>query len=648
MVALAAPLCAQQPATISGRVSSSVGGAPLASVEIRIDSLALSVLSRDDGAYAILVPGARVNGQTVTVVARLFGYRPESVTVTLGAGAVLTEDFRLPPNPLQLDQLVVTGPGTVSEVEKLGHARAHIDSTVVMGSDEPNLIEALAGKLPNVHVTAQSGDPGASSFIQIRGPNTIEGEGEPLIVVDGVPVNNATQVLNPIVGAPSNDVGGVEETNRAADINPNDIASIEVLPGASAAAIYGARAGQGVILITTKGGQPGPTQTTFRTSIETENATQGPALQTEYGQGTGGVSVTPCALGSGCVQTDGSWGTALPPGTPTYDHYGDLFKTGFLSDNDVTVSGGDDRTTFYLDGEYLHNNGDMVGPNDNWQRTSLRLAGTERIASNFTLGANVDYADTRGSYNQTGSDQSGILLGSLRTPPEFNDEAYIDPLTGTQRSFIYPDPAAGSETLGRGYDNPFFALNNDQATTWVGRVFGNLHATYLPASWLQIQEVAGADYSDDQRLEALALSSTSFPTGDVTEADYKSTEIDETLTATGTYTVSPSFGGTVTFGQSLSSRSEHELANQGYELLAPAPFTLQNTSVLNLPANDSVAYIFDNGYFGQTTVDLWKQLFLSAGIRNDGSSTFGVVRASRLVSESERGVGIRERAWGRE
>ncbi|HXQ28274.1 MAG TPA: SusC/RagA family TonB-linked outer membrane protein [Gemmatimonadales bacterium] len=628
LVSLTSMAHAQQPVTITGRVSSE-GGTPLPYADVRIPSLALSALSRDAGVYAILVPGARVTGQQVMLVARLLGYKPESVSVTLTPGATVTQDFTLVANPLQLGEVVVTGAGTVSEAEKLGNVRNTVDSSQIIRSDESNIIEALAGKAPNVQVTSQAGDAGASSFIQIRGANTINGDGQPLIVVDGVPVDNSTQVLNPTLGNPSNNVGSTVESNRGADINPYDIASIEILKGASAAAIYGARAGQGVILITTKSGQAGPTQTTFRTEVQSNNVTQGPALQTTYGQGSEGVSVTPCAAGSGCRQTSGSWGAALAPGTPTYDHFSELFRAGFVTDNDLTVSGGDDRTTFYLDGEYLHNNGDIVGPNNHWQRSSVRLKGTERVLSNLTLGGNVAYADTRGAYVERGSNVSGLLLGSLRSPPEFNDANYLDPLTGTQRSFRYPDPALGSNVLTRGYDNPFFVLNDDQADSRVGRVFGNVNASYLPFSWLNVADVVGVDYSNDERVEALAQSSSAFPGGQVTSADYKHLGIDQTLTATATYSVSPQFGGTLTFGQNLSSRSVRVLADLGQTLIAPSPFTLQNTTTISLPANDSVAFVHDEAFFGQSTFDLWNQLYLTAGMRNDGSSTFGSANPRR-------------------
>src|SRR5207249_8429135 len=188
-------------------------GQPLGQVGVAIPSMGLGALSKDDGRYAFVVPGARVSGQAVTLVARRLGYKSLSAQVTLSPGGA-THDFTLASNPLQLGEVVVTGAGTVTEVEKLGIARHHVDSTLILRSDEMNVVEALAGKVPNVEVVSQAGDAGASSFIRMRGASTINGSGQPLIVVDGVPVDNSTTVT----GGTGNNVAGTISTNRGADI----------------------------------------------------------------------------------------------------------------------------------------------------------------------------------------------------------------------------------------------------------------------------------------------------------------------------------------------------------------------------------------------------------------------------------------------
>jgi len=624
----AASARAQEPVTLTGTAKSDAGQ-PLAQVQVSIPSLGLGALTKDDGRYTVLVPGVRVSGQAVALVARRLGYKSQSAQITLTPGAQ-THDFTLAANPLQLGEIVVTGAGTVTQAEKLGNVRNQVDSSLIQRSDELNFIEALAGKAPNVQVVSAAGDPGSSSFIQIRGTNTINGSGQPLIVVDGSPLDNSTIVTGGLVNNNGSNTasGGTIASNRAVDVNPADIANVEILKGASAAAIYGARAGQGVVLITTKSGQAGPTRTTFRSEILVNNATDGPALQTTYGQGTGNAPPAgttgepPVCLVRGCRLTSGSWGPALPAGTPVYDHFKDLFVTGFISDNNLTVSGGDEKTLFFISGEYLYNRGDMSGPNNHFQRATVRLKASQRLLGNLTLSGNFSYADTRGAFIQRGSNISGLLLGSLRTPPEFNNWPYLDPATGLQRSYRYPFPDFGSAIASRGYDNPFFVLNSDDATGRVGRVYGNVNVNYLPLAWLKIEEVLGVDYFNDERLEGLAQSSSTAPLGVVTEADYKHLQIDHNLTATASYTVSPTFSGTVSLGQGLNSRTHRQIEQIGNNLIAPTPFNLQNVVFLN-PANDSASFIHTQSFFGQATADLYNQLYLTAAVRNDGSSTFG-------------------------
>ena len=162
---------AQQPVTLTGKVTSEQG-TPLASAGVIIEQLGAGAVTRPDGTYTILIPGARVPSGPVTVTARLVGYKARSAQVDLSSGSA-AQDFSLADNPLQLGELVVTGAGTVSEVEKLGTGRSAIDSLSIVRSAEPNVVNALAAKAPNVTITSSSGDPGASASILIRGQTTI-------------------------------------------------------------------------------------------------------------------------------------------------------------------------------------------------------------------------------------------------------------------------------------------------------------------------------------------------------------------------------------------------------------------------------------------------------------------------------------------
>jgi TonB-linked SusC/RagA family outer membrane protein len=622
------PAQPQRPTTLTGKVVSPTG-APLGAASILIQQLNLGTVTRSDGSYSIVVPGGRVPAGPVAVTARLLGFKPTTARLTL-AGGVTRQDFTLAENPLRLGEIVVTGAGTVSEAEKLGTGRSYVDSTTVTRSNESNIVNALAAKAPNVNVTSSAGDPGASSQIQIRGTTTITAsDGQPLLVVDGVPVDNSINYNNPVSSALN---ASAAPSNRAVDLNPDDIANIEILKGAASGAIYGSRAGQGVILISTKHGTAGPTRYSLRSSISLDQHTQLPEFQTKYGLGTGGI--TPACVPGGAINCSvsfaeaGSWGPALAAETPVYDHSSEMFQNGYTTDNTLTISGGNERTTFYLSGGYNYDRGIVVGPNNHFRRIAVRFNGSQRIFDNLRVGANVSYTASNGGFLVTRNSTEGLLLGAWRTPPEFNNENYLDPVFHLHRSFRFPNPGPGSEQLGRFYDNPFFSAFENVAQSNVGRTIGNINGEYGPLRWLKFNYTLGLDYANDERTQGWpwqTSNSTVVGTngvGGVNAGYIRTTQIDHNLTATATYKVSPAFSGTVTLGQNLNSQSFQSRQTLGTGLIAPQPFNLSNTSN-QLPPYDYKQTVRLESYFGQVTADLWNQLFLTAALRNDGASTFG-------------------------
>ncbi|MDQ2766579.1 MAG: TonB-dependent receptor plug domain-containing protein, partial [Gemmatimonadota bacterium] len=414
---------------ISGRVTSQAG-APLASASVLVEGMGVGTITRDDGRYSFIVPAARAHGQQAQLTAKLIGYKAKSATIAL-AGTV-NQDFVLESNPLQLGVVIVTGAGTTSAVEKLGNVINSVDSSSIQRSNESqNVVSALAGQAPNVVVNTQGGDPGSSAFILIRGAKSLQGTNQPLFVVDGSPVDNTTEST----------MGGDASTstqNRAADINPNDIESIQILKGAAAGAIYGARAANGVVLITTKAGHPGATRYSLHSVTSFDKVSKDYPLQTTYGQGSFGFSAhcftggaynsgvvddnlpdcTPVAPsrrnGTGSTGSSRSWGPALDPGTPVFDHATEIFDTGRTFDNTLQMSGGSDRTTFFLSAGSTNQSGVIVGPNNRYDRETVRLKATHQLFANLNLNGNLSYTDGRGNYVQKGSNTSGLLLGALR------------------------------------------------------------------------------------------------------------------------------------------------------------------------------------------------------------------------------------------
>jgi TonB-linked SusC/RagA family outer membrane protein len=611
-------LSAQEPATLSGIVTTTTG-APLSGAEVRIPAFGIGTTARGDGSYVIALP-ADSTPRNVTVTARLIGYERSSVDLNLGGGS-LTRDFVLALNPFQLGELVVTGPGTATEVEKLGTVRDRIDSSSIMRSNEQNLVTALTAKAPGVVITSVSGDPAASAYIQIRGLTSIESSsGQPLFVIDGVPADNSTL-------ADGTNHGATFDINRIGDFNPADIENIEVLKGAAAGAIYGSRAGQGVILITTKKGRPGQIRSSLRSSWSLDQHTQLPKLQQEYGLGSGGIA-DPCVPSSdpallNCdVQFTRSYGPRLPPGTPVYDHTDEIFQTGWTNDNALSISGGSERTQFYLSGEYSYRRGIVVGDQNHFRRIAVRVNASQQVTPRLKLGANVAYSDANAGYVQTRNSTAAVLLGAWRTPAEFNNLPYLDPVFGLHRSYRFPNPGPGSERVSRGYENPLFAANEAPASDKVSRTFGGLDADWTPIDWLRVHETLGLDHYTDEGFKGWPWTSSEFAEGAVSAGNLKNEQIDHNLTATVSYNVSPKWSGSITVGQNLNWQSRRLIGAFAVGLLTPQPFTFGNTADV-VGGDNSLQKVRLESYFAQVTADLGGRISLTAAVRNDGGSTFG-------------------------
>jgi TonB-linked SusC/RagA family outer membrane protein len=615
LVVLPGTIAAQEATTVTGRVTNETG-APLVGASVSLSGVGLGAMTREDGSYSFVVPANRASGQTATLMARRVGYTPSSVQIALRGGTV-TQNFTLTQSPLRLQEVVVTGAGTTQMRERLGNVINSVDSATIRRAAEPqNIVAALAAKAPNVEVRTQSGEPGSSASIKIRGATSVVGTNQPLFVIDNQPIDNTT-ISNEITTFPGS--SGTVQQNRAADINPNDIESIEILKGAAASAIYGARAANGVILITTKRGVPGITRYTLSSTTTFDDVIKTMPLQQTFGQGSNGVAAV-CG-GPNCNITNLTWGPALPAGTPTFNHAKEIYHTGLTTDNNLSVSGGNNRTTFFLSGGLTNQKGVIQGPNNSYDRTSIRLKATHQLINNLTLGGNFSYVDARGQYVQKGSNTSGLLLGALRTPPEFNNREYLDPVSGLHRSYRFPQPDATSLRVGRGYDNPFFVLSNPGNKSELGRFIGNVSADYVPTGWLSFRYTLGADDYSDSRVQALPLTSSDNPEGAVTRFTITNLEIDHNLTATLQRDFTPTINARLILGQNLNARRNRQVWITGQQLIAPTPLALQNTVTWTPTEVKSVQHV--EAYFAQAEADLYNQVFVTLGIRNDGFSTFG-------------------------
>lgn len=599
-----------QAATLTGKVTSDKG-TPVQYASVAIVALGIGTQTDASGQYSVLIPAARLNGRAVQVEARAIGYKRMFQTVTL-SGGTLRADFVLATNPLQLGEIIVTGSGTSNVREKLGTVVSTVRGEDIKKASEVNIVNALAAKAPGVEVTSQSGDPGAGSGIVIRGFGTVQGNGQPLFVVDGMPIDNSTTVTD------ASDTG-FGYTNRAADINPADVESVEILKGAAASALYGIRGANGVVLITTKSGKAGATRYSLQSTSTLDEVNRVIPLQRAFGRGTNGTTPSCVAnpVPDGVCQLR-SWGPALAAGTPTYDHFREVFGNGTQLDNVLQVSGGDANRTFLLSLGNLNQNGIARGPNSQFNRTTVRLRATQALGSKLKLGGNFAYTDIGMRAIQKGNNLNGLLLGATRQPPEFNPFPYIT-ATGLQRAWSVPNPV--SPGVAPIFDSPLWTLNEHRNTSDVGRTIGNISLEYNPFAWAAVNYTLGADYGLEKRVEGLPPgSSGDATTGQLWESSILNTVLDHNLVATLSHTFNQSMNGRLVLGQNLNSTRTRLQQNKGVGYIAPGLFTLNNIVSTNITPQNFDQQVNIAGYFAQTDFEFWDQLYIAAGVRADQTS----------------------------
>jgi TonB-linked SusC/RagA family outer membrane protein len=421
VLGLVPAVAAAQGTTISGEVTGT-GGAPVVGVSVSIPTLRVGGFTDDQGRYTFTVPES-ANGTSVTVMARRLGFQPASAQVTL-AGAPIVQNFSLSAAATQLQGVVVTALGITREKSTLGTAQQQVTASELNETRAQNVVQQIQGKVSGIQITAP-GTQGGSTNIIIRGQNSITGNNQPLFVVDGVPVSNANRggsAFNLADGSDSFDYG-----NALNDINPDDIASLSVLKGPNAAALYGSRAANGVILITTrKGGNTGGRMATdINTNLTFERPAILPDFQDLYGQGSGGnFSWLDGNYGGVNDGTDESWGPRMDgrlicqfnsPGagtdncTPTPwiahpDNVESFLRTGVTSAMTVGVSGGTERVSGRL--SMGADNITGIFPNNDFQRRTASLSGTFKASSKLSADGTVQYIRNSGR-NRPGTGYSG-------------------------------------------------------------------------------------------------------------------------------------------------------------------------------------------------------------------------------------------------
>lgn len=617
MALLPAWAAAQEAATISGRVTSE-GGLPLANASVFLEGMNIGTLTKEGGIYSFTVPAASANGQQATLTARLIGYKPISAEVTLSPGTI-THDFSLPANAVQLEGMVVTALGISREKRSLGVAQQSVNAEELTTAREPNIVNALAGKVAGVNVT-NAGPTGGSSRLVIRGANSIAGNNQPLFVVDGIPIDNSAPDLGGF--------GGFDYGNTAQDINPNNIESISILKGANAAALYGSRAANGAVVITTKNGKGSQgLGITASQNLTFETPLRLPEFQNKYGQGSGGRYEYGDGRGGGISDNvNRSWGPPLDgrlikqwwsngepaPWLPHPDRVRDFFQTGRTSTTNAAISAANERADVRLGVTNLDIKG--ILPTNTINRLNTSLNAGASVNEKLDVRASLQYLRSEGHNRPgTGYDNQNVLQNMFWSGRQL-DNARL-------RNYMHPDgtQASPSHTT---VDNPFWVLYMNENNDSRDRVIGVGTISYDFTDWLSATVRSGTDWYRDWRKEQYAdgMIGIDYSGGAFFESLRYNRETNTDFLVTAERNVLDKLGVTVNVGGNRRVNHFRVNRNGTPHLVIPGTYNIENSAVTPEVSQEE-RNRQTNSLYGQAQFAWNNYLFVDVTGRNDWSST---------------------------
>jgi len=629
--------------TIQGTVTD-INGNALAGANVLIDGTSVGAAAAADGSYRIDIGPGTIGGQTVALIASYIGHSSQTVNVDVPTSGSVTQNFSLAVDAIGLKAISVTALGFETNRDKQGSTSVSVTPADMTRSGEALIMNSLAAKASNVIVNAVSGDPGSGSSIRIRGNNTISGTSQPLIIVDGMPINNSQIYGN------SSRFGGVTQQSRMNDINSNDIKSVEILKGASAAALWGSRAANGVIVIQTKDGVAGRMKMSYRHTSSFDEIHERIPAQTTYGQGRNGVWTTHAeswgdkiadrAGGADTynkdkayfVSEDGSFTQYTITSKNSKDTFVDknfnqIFGTGKLLQDDFQVSGGDLNKTYLFSYSRLRQDG-MI-KNSYYDRDNVRLNTTFRLSDNVSMSSKVGYTYSNSNRIQRGSNVSGLMLGLLRTAPDFDNTHYKGTYIsgGTQytgRHRAYRRYLGGSSTNPI-YNNPNWTVNEQKNETRVNRLIMSNEMNLTPFAGTELVLRGGLDQFTDNRegfyppgTGGSARNAGSFDMARITN---KETNYD--VIARQNVELGSNMSMVVTGGWNLNDRAYSRSSSfiDGFLVNTDKWTTNVNTAAEASSVSNGRLYIRSTRAYGLLSLDALDQIFVNISMANETHST---------------------------
>ena len=668
MLLLACATLQAQDKTVTGKVTGDDGN-PIFGATIAVKGTTIGTISGENGAYTIKVPERVAND---SLVFSFLGYQDQVQSM---AGRT-TIDVVMQQADLQVEEVVVTALGISREKKALGYAVTDVDGEELSKSRGglSNPVNALQGKVAGLQITSGAGSMGGSSKVIIRGNNSLSGSNQPLFVVDGVPIEGKDyNDLNTQRGG-----GGYDYGNLIQDINPDDIENISVLKGASASALYGSRAANGVIMITTKKGKKNQgLNVDFSSTFGLEIVTKLPKLQNEYGGGYGYVPLgdeeddfIPVEINGKSYQavdyaTDESWGPKFDgrqvlswydlakweangkQGNPTtspweksHSDYRDFFEIGISQTTNVAITQSVANSNFRI--SYTNSTIDGYIPNSSLVKNVLNANGSiSSLDKKFTVFTTVNYLNNRAKGRlESGYGDNNVMVkftqwGQRQLNMDELEEYYVMP-DGTQATW---NRTSWNDPTPQYSNNPYWSCYKDYENDERNRVYGNIGVSYKILPFLKAQYKANLDFFSDKRYEHKAIGSQVQPK--YLEANRQNYEINHEFMISynqtfGDFGVSSFVGANI-----MKNRYELEYGETVGGLAIPDFYNLAN-SISAANAFNTRQEKGINSLFGDVTLSWKNMIYLEGTVRGDKSSALPVdnnvyvypsVTASFLFSE---------------
>lgn len=586
---------------ITGTVIDNQGN-PLANVAVTVKGTTTGTTTKDDGSFTLTVDKANPE-----LVVSAINFAKEEITV----GSQSSVSVVLKPVTADLSEVVVTALGIKREKKSLGYAVQEIKGDALADTKEPNLANSLSGKVAGLQVVRSSNGPAGSSKIVLRGYNSLSGSNQPLIVVDGTPIANFTGATNNDYWNPSLDMG-----NGLSDINAEDIASVSILKGPSAAALYGSRAGNGVILITTKTGKKiNGLGLTISSTAGIESIFTKPEFQNSYGQGSNGiydnrsnVSWGPKAEGQ---QVENWNGEMVPLGV--YDNVDNYFGKGVRTEQNVSFQQRFNNTSIYTSFNRLDDRS-MI-PGAKLTRTSLMTRAVTKFGKEdkWTLDTKIQYTNNNAKNRPIGGNNYSNSFFTLFMLPRSLDIREFDPPVDENGKMIW----YGGANQYNPYWMSMYNLNNDVRD----RFILTADLKYEFTKWLSAELRAGGDLYTTSTESKIYSGSPITNTGryGIGKETFNETNYSAMITAKKD-DILGKFGGLIMVGGNLMNQKWSSINSSSGDLVVPNLFSLNN-GINNPSVGEGYTHQMINSVYGNAQINYDGYLFLDATFRNDWTST---------------------------